>query len=152
MSRGIEIKSRRGVQLVALAFGVTAIGSGYWLITTGLGSPFIHCPRPLDPPVSYLVGAIRAAIGVGFLAAALRNLAGPSARDPVLVTMFLTLFASIAIGSSARALSTGVVYFGRSQCIEIGGPWSYGIAGLGIVAGTIALYAAVLVFLGDGDD
>jgi hypothetical protein len=151
--RGIEITSRRGVQLVALLFGVVALGSGYFLVTTGYGSPFFHCAPPLESPLAEIVGAVRGVIGLGLILAALRDLRGLRVEDPLLVGLVLLLAGSIALGGSTRTLVTGVAYWGRRGCLEIGAPLSYVFAAVGLVAATVAIFAAVVILLeGDSSD
>jgi hypothetical protein len=148
--RGIEITSRPGVQLVALLFGVVAVGSAYFLVTTGYGSPFFHCAPPLESPLAEMAGLLRGVIGLGLILAAVRDPRGLRAADPMLIGFLLLLAGTIALGGSTRTLVTGVAYWGRTGCIEIGAPLSYGFAAIGLVAATAAIFAAAVVLLERG--
>jgi uncharacterized membrane protein HdeD (DUF308 family) len=63
----------------------------------------------------------------------------------------LTLFAAIAIGAGVYAFATGVARFGRSGCLDVGAPWSYGAGAFSIAVGAVALFAAAMVARGDSD-
>ena len=145
MRRGIPVTAPGAVLLVALVLGVVAIGSGYLYLTEGVGSPWLLCPRPIEPPLAWFVGGLRVAIGVGFLVVAVRNVGGLRLRDPAFLALALTLAASVLLTAGARGLATGVVYWGRQGCLEIGPPWSYGTSLFAVVAGAVALYAATLI-------
>lgn len=145
MSRGVPVTSRRGVQAVTVAFAVALAVSAYFFATTGWGTPFRGCWPTVSPGAGATAATILTVFSASFLFAALRNPAGPSLEDPILIALVLGLFAAFAIGGGLLALSTGVVRYGQSGCLAFGTPWSYGAGFVSLVLGAFALLAAVAV-------
>ena len=148
MTRGIPITTRRGVQGVALVTaGVLAVGA-YFFATTGWATPFPGCWPPLQRPFDLAAAAMSLTLAAGFLFAALRKPSGPPLEDRVLIGLLLALFAALATGSGAHTVATGVARFGKSGCLQLGAPWSYGAGVISILVGGVALLAAAAVAAG----
>jgi hypothetical protein len=146
--RGIPITTRRGVQGVALVVsGVLAV-SAYYFATTGWGTPFPGCWPSLPRPFDLTASAVFLALAAGFLFAALRTPSGPPLEDRVLIGLVLGLFAVLAAGGGAHTLATGVARFGKSGCLQVGAPWSYGAGVISILVGGLALWAAAATAAG----
>jgi hypothetical protein len=118
--------------------------SAYFLVTTGYNWPLTGCAPQLASPYALFLARVRTALAVGFIVAALRNADGPEVKDPLLVGMMLALASSLLLHGGAYTLVSGIARFGRTQCLEVGPPLSYGIGALAIGIGTLALYAAVI--------
>lgn len=147
----IPITTRRGVQAVALVFAGALGVSAYLFATTGWGTPFPGCWPPLPRPLALSVSAVQATLAVGFGVAAVRNPAGPAVHDRLLVGLVLSLFAAVALTGAAYTFATGVARFGKSGCLDVGAPLSYGAGAIAIVVGAIALTAAATVVAGRRD-
>jgi hypothetical protein len=146
MSGRIPVSSPRAVQLVAIAGALVLLANAFFIATEGRSFPPYRCPPPWEPPVSYLLGGIRFGVGLGLLAAALRDpLGGLRLPDPLLIGMFLVLAASVALESAGRGIATGIVYLGRRGCIDVGPPMGYALAIGALVVGVVALAAAAMV-------
>ena len=145
MSRGVPVTSRRGVQAVTLALAGALAVSAYFFATTGWGTPFQGCWPSVSPGAGATAATILALFSASFLFAALRNPAGPSLEDTLLIALMLGLFAAFAVGGGLLALSTGVVRYGQSGCLAVGTPWSYAAGVASLALGTLALLAAVAV-------
>jgi hypothetical protein len=142
VTTGISITTRRGVQGVALVLsGVLAVGA-YFFATTGWGTPFPGCWPPLDRPFALAASGVFLALAAAFLFAALRPSSGPPLEDRVLIGLVLALFAVLAAGGGAHTLATGVARYGKSGCLQLGAPWSYGAGVISILVGGLALWAA----------
>jgi hypothetical protein len=148
MTKGIPITSRGGVQAVALVFAGALGVSAYLFATTGWGTPFPGCWPSLPRPWALSVAALEVVLAVGFVIAALRSAAGPDRKDPLLIGLVLALFSSLALGAGTYILATGVARYGKSGCLEVGAPWSYGAAAFSILVGAVALYAAAMILFG----
>jgi hypothetical protein len=127
--------------------------SAYLLATTGSG--LILTPVCVDPPsgpspASYFAAAWRAAIAVGLVAVALRDLSGPRLSDPTLLGLLLAFAGLSLLSGAANGLVDGVVRLGANRCIEISPPWAYAYSAFVFLAGTVALVAAVSLLAGRG--
>ena len=151
MSKGIPITSRRGVPAVALVLAGVLGLSAYLFATTGWGTPFPGCWPPLSRPVALLAAGVQVALAVGFVVAALWHRSGPTVKDPLLISLVLALIGALAVGGGAHTFATGVARFGRSGCLDVAAPWSYGPAAFSILVGALALGAAAMVAVGRGD-
>jgi hypothetical protein len=151
VGRGIPITTRRGVQAFVLVLaGVLAV-SAYYFATTGWGTPFPGCWPPLSRPFAVAAAAVFVTFAVCFLFVALRSPSGPPLEDRLLISLMLALFAAVATGSGVHTLATGVARFGKSGCLHVGAPWSYGAGVISIFVGGIALLAAATVVAGRDD-
>lgn len=140
----IPITSEGGVRLVALTFAVTLAASAYFFVTTGWGWPFPGCWPDVARPAAVTVAAVQLVLAAGFVVAAARARA---ADDPLLVAMVLALVAALALGSGVHTLTTGVARWGKSGCLDVGAPWSYGAGAFTLAVGALAAFAAVAVAL-----
>lgn len=125
--------------------------SAYFFATTGWGTPFPGCWPAVSSGAAAIAATVLCVFSASFLFAALRDPAGPSLEDRLLIALLLGLFAALAVGGGLHALSTGVARYGQSGCLAVGTPWSYGAGVASIVVGTLALLAAVAVGRGRSD-
>ena len=142
MAKRIAVTSTRGVQAIELAFAGVLAASAYLYVTTGWGTPFPGCWPQLPMPQSLIPAAAQLALAIGFAIAAVRNIAGPTLRDALLLSAILATFSFFAVHGGAYTLGTGIARLGQSGCLEVGPPWSYVLGGFAILVGAIALYAA----------
>lgn len=150
MSRGIPVTSRRGVQAVALVFAGALVLSAYFFATTGWGTPFRGCWPELSSSHALTLAVLEVALATGFAVASLRDPRGPRLEDPFLIGLVLAAFAVFAINGGAYTLWTGVARYGRSGCLHVEAPLSYGIGALACLVGAVALLAAVTMLLRGG--
>jgi hypothetical protein len=153
MSRGTPVTGRRGVQLAVLALAAYLLVTAFFLATTGSGH--LLTPICLDPPSgpspgSFFAAAWRAVIGIGLIGVALRDLRGPLVSDPILIGLVLAFAGLSLLGGAAGGLADGVLRIGANRCIEIGAPWAYAYSAFLLVAGGVALFAAVAIVLRRG--
>ena len=90
-------------------------------------------------------------MAVGFVIAALRNLAGPTLRDPILLTVGLATAGLLALNGGAYTVVTGAARIGQSGCFVVEAPLSYAIGLSGILIALVALYAAAAIALSSDD-
>ena len=81
----------------------------------------------------------------------MRNPEGPELHDPLLISLVLGLVAALALGGGLQTPTTGVARWGKSGCLTVGAPWSYGAAVASLVVGGLALLAAATVAARRGD-
>ena len=141
------------MQAVALVCAAALAASAYLYVTTGYGTLFPGCRPQVPLPYALFLAVAQLGLAAGFVTAAIRDLSGPSLKDPLLVTLILALFSFSALNGGTYTVVTGTARFGRLGCITLGPPLSYGFGALAVVVGAVALLAAVTVGLGGhGDD